>query len=88
MAMATKRAMEMVARGMATQWRQRMAKATVPKRARTKAAGGKIMVTKRARARAARVMATATKRARARVARRIATATRVAGNKEGDGKGG
>jgi hypothetical protein len=88
MAMATKRALEMVARVMATQWRQRIASATAPKRARTKAARGGKMVTKRGRVRVARGMATATKRARSSAARRMAMETRVAGDEDGDGKGG
>jgi hypothetical protein len=88
MAMATKRAMEMVVRAMAMQWQQRMAAVTVPKRGRTKTARGKIVMTKRARARVASGMTTAMERARARAARRMAMATGVAGNREGDDEGG
>ncbi len=45
------------------------------------------MAMKGAGARAARGMATAMNRARARAVRGMVAATRVAGNKEGDGKG-
>ncbi len=46
-----------------------------------------VMETKRARAKAESGMATATKWARARVARGMWMVTRVAGDKEGNGKG-
>jgi hypothetical protein len=88
MTTATKWAREMLTRAMVMPWWQRMAITMVTKRVRTKAARGNIMVTKRARARAARGMMTATKRARVWTARGMAMATRVAGDKEGDGKGG
>ncbi len=71
-----------------------MKRAMVTKRVMVRVARAMATVTKRAIGRVARAMvtmtkrATATKRAMERVARAMAMATWVAGNKEGNGKGG